>query len=207
MMVQAGTLFGYLAAFVTIVLALALSDLLVSVHRLLRARKRVRWRPLPLLLATFIALSLLTCFFELWDLTRWTSLTYYGLVWQVTQYVPVFLAACAVLPDDVPEGGLDLDEFYFTERRYNVGLLAIAFLFSAGDYLVRQWADILARPEVSNFVLTVFLPMNLLSLTAFAAIAWSRRKWLHWLGFLILFGLAHVGYSDWVVEGASALVP
>ena len=206
-MVQAGTLFGYLAAFVTIVLALALSDLLVSVHRLLRARRRVHWRPLPLVLATFIALSLLTCFFELWDLTRWTSLSYYGLVWQIAQYVPVFLAACAALPDEVPEDGLDLDEFYFAERRYVVALLAIAFLFDAGGYLVRQWGDILARPEVSSFVLTVFLPMTLLTLGAFAAISWSERKWLHWVSFLILFALAHVGYSDWVVEGASALTP
>jgi len=204
-MVQAGTLFGYLAAFVTIVLALALSDLLISVHRLLRARKRVHWRPLPLVLATFVALSLLTCFFELWDLTRWTSLSYYGLLWQVVQYVPIFLAASAVLPDEVPEDGLDLDQFYFAERRYIVALLAIAFLFNAAGYLVGQWGDILTRSHVSTFVLTVFLPMNLLTLAAFAAISWSGRKWLHWISFLILFGLAHVGYSDWVVEGASAL--
>ena len=205
-MVQAGTLFGYLAAFVTIVLALALSDLLISLHRLLRARKRVIWRPLPLVLATFIALSLLSCFFELWDMTGWDSLSYYGLVWQVTEYVPVFLAACAALPDEVPEAGIDMNEFYFAERRYIVALLAIAFLFNLGDAVVNRWDDIFAGSDFTRFFLTMFLPMNLLTAASFAAIAWSGRKWLHWLSFLVLFGLAHIGYSDFVVQGATALV-
>jgi len=52
-MVAPGTLFEYLAAFITIVLAFALGDLLVSLHRLLRARRKVIWAPLPVLLATY----------------------------------------------------------------------------------------------------------------------------------------------------------
>jgi len=36
-------MFAYLAAFVSIILALAVSDLVQSLHRLLRARRRVKW--------------------------------------------------------------------------------------------------------------------------------------------------------------------
>lgn len=200
-MVQAGTLFGYLAAFITIVLGLALADLLVSVHRLLRARRRVVWRPLPLLLALVIALSLLTSFFELWEMTGWERISYYGLVWQVVNYVPIFLAACAVLPDDVPPEGLDLDDFYFEERRYIVGLVAVGLALTVGQAIVTGWSEILADPAS----ILLYLALNLLFFSGFAAIAWSERKWVHWIAYALLLGIAHIGFSVWDISGGSAL--
>lgn len=200
-MVQAGTLFGYLAAFITIVLGLALADLLVSVHRLLRARRRVVWRPLPLLLALVIALSLLTSFFELWEMTGWERISYYGLVWQVVNYVPIFLAACAVLPDDVPAEGLDLDQFYFEERRYIVALAALGLAFDVGAEIVVSWGEIAADPGS----LIPYLTLNLLFFGAFASIAWSGRKWVHWIAYAVLLAVAHVGFSVWDISGGSAM--
>lgn len=200
-MVQAGTLFGYLAAFITIVLGLALADLLTSLHRLLRARHRVTWRFLPLLLAVWVMLSLLTGFFELWEMTGWQQVGYYGLLWQVCNYIPIFLAACAVLPDEVPPGPFDLDSFYFGERRYIIALIAVGLLLDVGYETFGSWQEIWTNPVP----LLVFLAMNLLALAGLGAIAWSERKWVHWLGFLILFAIAHLGYSAWTIEGASAL--
>src|SRR5688572_18694291 len=124
-MVLAGTLFSYLAAFITIVVAIAVGDLAMSLHRLLRARRRVAWRPLPLLAALFVLLALLTLFFELWTLTRLEALSYYALVWMLVPPLLTFLAASAVLPDEVPPEGLDLDAFYFAERRYLYAVLAL----------------------------------------------------------------------------------
>jgi hypothetical protein len=201
-MVQAGTLFGYLAAFITIVLGLALADMLVSIHRLLRARRRVVWRPLPLLLALVIGLSLLTAFFELWDMTGWERISYYGLVWQVVNYVPIFLAACAVLPDDVPPEGLDLDQFYFEERRYIVALVALGLAFDVGHQIVAGWSEVVADPGSFFFPYLVF---NLLFFSAFAAIAWSGRKWVHWIAYAVLLAVAHIGYSMWDISGGSAM--
>ena len=68
-MAAAGTLFSYLAAFVTIVLALGLTDLLTSLHRLLRHAAIVRWAALPLAAALFILLALFSEFFTIWQLT------------------------------------------------------------------------------------------------------------------------------------------
>jgi hypothetical protein len=47
----------YVAAFASIILALAVTDLATSMHRLLRARKRVRWHWLPLAVALLILLA------------------------------------------------------------------------------------------------------------------------------------------------------
>ena len=199
-MVQAGTLFAYLAAFITVVLALALSDLLISAHRLLRARTRVVWRPLPLVLAVWVLLLLLTAFFEIWALTRWEQTSYYGLVWLVGLYFPIFLAACAVLPDEVPADGLDLGEFYFRERRYVVSIIAVGILLDMADTLVSRWD----RLATSGFF-TFFLPLNLLLLAALAMMAWSARKWVHWVCLAILFGVACLGFSRWAIRGVSAM--
>jgi hypothetical protein len=58
-------LFAYLAAFVSVVLALAVSDLLQSLHRLIRARKRVRWSLTAILAAGLVFLAILEEFFGL----------------------------------------------------------------------------------------------------------------------------------------------
>ena len=77
-MVAPGTLFEYLAAFITIILAIAFSDMATSLHRLLGARRRIEWHPLPLLVALFVLLTLITNFFELWPLTRLDRISYYA---------------------------------------------------------------------------------------------------------------------------------
>lgn len=202
-MVQAGTLFGYLAAFITIVLGLALADLLTSFHRLLRARHRVVWRPLPILLALFVMLSLLTGFFGIWEMTRLEVMTYYGLAWQMVLYFPFFLAACAVLPDEVPAEGLDLDTFYFAERRYVLALLASVAVLDMTNVWITAWAEIAADPAS---VFDLYLLFNLIVLGLFALMAWSERKWVHWAALAVLFAIAHLGFSVWDIRGASALV-
>jgi hypothetical protein len=204
-MVQAGTLFGYLSAFITVVLGLAVADMLVSLNRLLRARRRVVWRPLPLLLALFIFLSLMTGFFELWMMTRWDRLGFYGLVWQVCLYVPIFLAACAVLPDEVPEEGLDLGAYYEAERGYIALLIAIGLGLDVAEEVAASWMA-QGAAGVLGVDFAVFLLMNLVVVGALATIVWSRRRWAHWLAFALIFGMAHLGYSVWSIEGEPATV-
>lgn len=200
-MVQAGTLFEYLAAFITIVLGLALADLLVSFHRLLRARRRVVWRPLPLLLALFVLLALLSGFFEVWVMTRWETISYLRLLWQITLYIPLFLMASAVLPDDITAGAFDLDDFYFAERRYITSLIAIGLLLDVFDMMFVFWQRILSNP--SGFIVHFLLP-NLLLVAGLASIGLSQRKWVHWAAFAGIFVLSYWGFTGWRIEGLPA---
>jgi hypothetical protein len=121
-------LFAYLAAFVSIVLAIALTDMIHSMHRLLRARHRVKWDALILLLALTVLVLVLWQFFGLWGDYRFDRLTFNGLI--ALMIVPIIyaFAAFAVLPDEVPVEGIDLRQFYFYNRRYLVVLLALATL-------------------------------------------------------------------------------
>jgi hypothetical protein len=63
-------MFAYLSAFVTIVLALAVSDMVQSTHRLLRARAKIVWDVRPIIAAAVVFLSVLSEFFSLWGVGR-----------------------------------------------------------------------------------------------------------------------------------------
>jgi len=199
--VQAGTLFGYLAAFVTIVLALALSDLAMSLHRLIRARRTVRWHPLPLVAAFWVLLVLLTSFFGLWSLTELSRVTYNRLFWIVLPQVCYFLAAAAVLPDEV-EPDTHLLKFYLAERHYLFAVLALGFVFEFVDDLLREFDALTASPPLT---FAPYFVLNAVILATFAVMWASARRWVHWVGFGVLFTTALLGFVDWEIRGLPAV--
>ncbi len=120
---------GNIATLITIIYGLMLTDLFASVHRLLRNRHRVRWHWLPLAVAWYVLAIVLKNWWGLvfidssggWE-SGWVFLFYGHLLFLL------YLVASAVLPDDVPAGGLDLLEFYLDTRRHFWGLLAAVHL-------------------------------------------------------------------------------
>lgn len=200
-MTEPGTLFSYLSAFITIVLAIAFGDMATSLHRLLRARKRVKWHPLPLAVALFVLLTLATLFFELWDLTRIERVSYFRLVWLLAPQFVYFLAASSVLPDKVPEQGLDLLDWYMAERHYFLGVLALAMLLDATSSVLEGWHVFMTHPD---FFWGFFVPANLAAFTLLAVMMVSRRVWVHGLALAALYAVAYVGYGNWTIEGAPA---
>ena len=181
---QPGDLFEYVAAFVTIVLAIALTDMVQSTHKLLRARSRVKWDALTPLFALWIFLWVLLEFFSLWLDARYDRLTYFGLVGLMV--VPTFtaLAAYAVLPDDVPDEGLDLERFYYENRAY---LLALLALINAGEIL-RMVIYAYRFDGFDEF--EPWMPWISLWLGTFAVLAllyFVRIRWVQYVGLLLLF--------------------
>lgn len=198
-MVGAGTLFSYLSAFVTIVLALGLSDLLISFHRLMRHGRAVRWSGLAVAAALFVLLALLTEFFSMWSLVEVERVSFVGLVFHLLPTFFIFLAASAVLPDEIGEGSFDLDAFYFSQQRYFYLTLCFAFLGDAPRALEGVPFDI-------GRILNIVAPSATVALI-FVILAFSRRRWLHWLGLGIAFALILMHVPEMVIEAPAALVP
>jgi hypothetical protein len=189
-------LFSYLAAFVTIVLALALTDVIQSVHRLIRARARIVWSVLPLFAAAFIYLAILSEFFSLWNNLQVDQISFARLVWFMIPPVFITLASFACLPDVVPEEGLDLGQFYYDNRRYLAAALGLAF---AAD-LIRNLTAPEARPylhfwPVATYIGEAYLP----SFAGIGLISWARDRRLQYLG----FGLLLVAIVTGMVIGLS----
>jgi hypothetical protein len=202
-MVGAGTLFSYLSAFVTIVLALGLSDLLVSAHRLLRHARRVRWAGLPIAAALFVLIALLSEFFSMWGLVAVERVSFVGLILHLLPTFFIFLAASAVLPDEVNPGEngapFDLEAFYFSQQRYFYLTLSLAFLGDAPRALEGVPFDL-------GQILGIVAPSTLVALI-FVTLAFSRRRWLHWLGLGTVFALILSHFPEMVIEAPAALVP
>ena len=103
MSVNNSDLFSYLSAFVTIVLAVALGDMIQSTHRLIRARRRVKWDVLPLIFAATVAALLVSEFFSLWGGFAVTKITFPRLIWMLAVPTLTALLAYSALPDEIPQ--------------------------------------------------------------------------------------------------------
>ena len=114
-----------------IISGLAITDLVASLHRLLRARKRVQWDWLTLLVAGFAGMTLVASWFVSWRVIEVQN--YNPTFWRfffltLGQLVPLYLAAAAALPDEVPAEGVDLKRFYAENSRYIWGALSAAMI-------------------------------------------------------------------------------
>jgi hypothetical protein len=182
------TVAEYLTTFVAIIVSLAVADLLISLHRLLRAGPRVRWFWIPSALALYMLL--LSVNFWWGNYFRFVRLTQISMI----QFLPtlgslviLFLMLAAVLPDEVPERGLDLKEWYFGNARYfwslNVVGLTILLVSFAATHL-RTGPDVLQflTHQVLNFAL----------LAGAVLLSFTKRLWVH--GLYVAFALAVLAY-------------
>jgi hypothetical protein len=187
--VPQANLFDYFAAFVSVVLGLAVADVACSLHGLLVARRRVRWSPLPLLSALTIFSLILAHFFRLWDRNAdIETVVFYRLVLEAGYVVVLFLTAAASLPDEIPPEGLDLEDWYMGNRMYLVGLLQVWNLILFVTHLgpppvaLEEWRKI---------------GMAVIALLLSTMLARSTRPWLHGLVFAALLLLIHLGFGGW----------
>jgi len=187
----------YISVFVSIVLGLAVAELGSSFHRLMRARHRVRWDWMSLALAFVMLLEIV----QFW----WLSHDWYSHTpeLRLVEFLPslllfllIYLMAAAVLPDEVPEQGRDLREFYFETSTYFwslVLIMTVALIFirgpvSAGsaDWLAvgrNQWANLVVVAVVTPllFVRNVRLHQGVIILfvTGVSWIYLSAARSLH----------------------------
>ena len=192
-------LFSYLSAFVTIVLAVAIADMIQSTHRLIRARRRVKWDVVPLIFAASIAAGVVSEFFSLWGTFKVTEISFAGLMWILAVPTLYALLAYSVLPDEVPAEGLDLTIFYRDERRTWVVIFALAVVLD----VVRSISLLAHRRdwlfEYATYV-AMFLPGTFIAL----AIMWvgRSRRW-DLAGVLLITTVSIYGMSSWTIAARS----
>jgi len=158
---------------ITIVFGLMLTDLFAGVHRLIRARARVRSHWLTPLAAWYVFAIVLK---NWWDIVFEGGGGLFDNGWSFFYYghlsLLLYLIASAVLPDEVPAEGLDLRDFYFETRRQFWGLLAgVHGLLAAFALLGPAVSD---RPLVWPAVVT-----NLVMIGICVSLAISRRPGYH----------------------------
>jgi len=172
-----------LSTLVTILFGLMLADLFASIHRLIRGRRRIRWHWIPIALTWYVLITILK---NWWEMLSGGAGTQWESGWAFIFYAHVllilYLVASAVLPDEVPEDGLDLKEFYFDTRGYFWGLLACLNLVMLVFALLRPVlfdSPINWMAALSNFVMGAFV----------LSLAWIRRYAYHVVLILLFLAL------------------
>ena len=200
-------MFAYLAAFVTVVLALAVGDMIQSVHRLLRARASVRWSILVVLAALLVFQAILEEFFSLWRLAGIQRFTYYELLTLITPPVILSLAAMTVLPDEVPAKGVDLSDYYMATRRSLYLLLAL-WTLAVFVRLAGLFEGYSGRKGTLLDAIAVFPWQTLPLLALFALLSWSNRRWIQIAGLVALVILVNSAMGSRAIEiGNSRALP
>jgi hypothetical protein len=143
----------YAAVLIGIVVGLALSSILTSLHKLMEAGRRVRWDWMSPTIALGAAVLTLGAFWHQWIIVRSYSQPRHFFITSLPIYAAfslMFLACAATLPDRVPERGIDLREYYLANIRRVWGLFAATFAFGlvtvAVDFFYSGW-DVSALRE------------------------------------------------------------
>ena len=135
----------------------------------------------------------------MWGLVQVERVSFVGLVFHLLPTFFIFLAASAALPDEVAEDAFDLEAFYFSQQRYFYVTLSLAFLGDAPRALE-------GVPFNLGAILNIVAPSTTVA-GIFLVLAFSRRRWLHWLGLFIVFALILKHVPEMVIEAPAALVP
>ena len=195
-------LFSYLSAFVTIVLAVAITDMIQSTHRLIRGRERIKWDVAPLLFAAVIAAAVVSEFFSLWDLFDVSKISFARLMWILLIPTLLALLAYSVLPDDVPADGLDLRVFYVAERKSWIIIYAAATLLDVvrSVDVINGLATRYQHPEwVMDYLAHTAKPLAVTVIGLWLMWSGRSRRW-HLAGVLLVAAAAIYGFSIWTIS-------
>lgn len=163
--------FSYLSVLISIIVGLAVTQVLQGFRGLMLARSRVRtyWPAL-----VWAVLVLVVAAQEWWAMyglrvrttSHWTFLDF-GFV--LLQTVPLYLLAGLALPDVEVERGLDLRAHYYAHHRWFFSLLVLLVLIGVFR----------ARVFIGTWPGTLDLGFQAFFAVGSAFGAWTRREWYH----------------------------
>jgi hypothetical protein len=174
--------FSYLSVLISIIVGLAVTQVLQGFRALMLARSRVRTYWPALVWAVLVLVIAVQEWWAMFDLGQrpaalWTFLDF-GLV--LLQTAPLYLMAGLILPDVDRERELDLREHYYAHHRWFFSLLVLLILIGAS----RMRVFVGAWPSPLDLGFQAFF------LAASALGAWTTREWYHkLLAPLAFFGL------------------
>jgi len=174
--------FSYLSVLLSIILGLAITQLLQGIGRIIQHRGRVDmfWPSIAWAgLLVLVSVQTWWALFGLRDRQHWS---FFPFLIVVLQTINLYLVTALVLPEIAPAERVDLREHYFTQARWFFSLTIVAVLISLAKDLVLNGSF----PAPANTAIQLIFVV-----VAVSAII-IQRPWYHKLiaGFsAVLFGL------------------
>ena len=161
--------FGYLSVLLSIIIGLAITQLLQGFRGMVLARERVRlYAPAVTWCATLVLIAVQTwwAMFGLRERATWTFLEF-AIV--LAQTILLYMLAGLALPDLAGEADVDLKAHYYRHRR-------VFFAVAVGSALVSLTKDLVLSGHLPDTANTSF---HVVFIAAAAAATLTAREWYH----------------------------
>ena len=171
--------FEYTSVLASIIIGLAMVDVLVSLNRLVRAGRLVTWHWAAPAASVLVVLTLIQIWWSLYR-PQDAGATIGQFLPLFLELVILFLLAAAALPDEVPADGVDLKAYYHRNGPYFWGLFTAAL----GWLLLVDLAESVLQGGLSAFLGERLVDIGVLGL--FASLIFVRRLGWHAVAMLLL---------------------
>jgi hypothetical protein len=109
--------FEYAMGLISVLIGLALVDVAMSVHKLVRHCMTVRWDARVILSASLVVLIIVRMWFALWSIRDVAIVLYFPFYLSLfVEFMLLFLLASSCLPDE-PPADCNLGQFYESNQR------------------------------------------------------------------------------------------
>jgi hypothetical protein len=160
--------FEFVCAFYSVVLGVAVAQLMTSVGRLIEMRDQVRTYWVQSLWVIIVLLIDCNCWWAMWDLRGAKSWSFVSFLLLVGLVASIYLVTVLLFPRMESGGQIDLDAHYYRNRRF-------FFLANATGWLMGLLRNLTFLP-IKNWVNPgIILPLMFVPLLVIAAITGSRR--------------------------------
>ena len=161
--------FEFVCAFYSVVLGVAVAQLMTSVGRLIEVRDQVRTYWVQSLWVVIVLLVDVNSWWAMWELRNAKSWSVFSFLLLVGLVASIYLVTVLLFPR-VPESGgqIDLDAHYYKNRR-------IFFLANAAEWTLGVLCNLTFLPMRSWLNPAVIIPMLVVFLSILAGITGNRR--------------------------------
>jgi len=187
--------FDYAVGLISILVGLALTHIVVSLHKLLRQGRAVRWDGRVILSVALAVIVITGMWFSLWSVRTVNALLWFPFYLTLfLEFMVLFLVCAACLPEDAVKSR-NLVEFYEENQRYFWSLFSLfqaAFFF---HWLYFRSLDV-AQRSFAAYRSSVFVGVMVLApLLLFVLLAFIRSRSFHYAALIAL--MVHYLYIYW----------
>ena len=180
--------YEYFVILIVVLVGLALSDLIICLHKLLAAGRRVQWHWAAPAVAFLSAVLVIGEFMSTWS-SKTGTIRFSSVLPSVGLFALLYLGAAAALPDEVPPEGLDLKTFYFDNRIHFWGVMT---LFMAAQTLLVALNPL--NQASTGFLFFIF--QDSLVAVVCASLIWIRYAWWHAICVAAFLGVELLNWWD-----------
>lgn len=122
--------FSYLSVLLSIILGLAMTQILTAAGRMIRARERVTLYAPPMIWAALLLVIDVQMWWSMFGYRTRTQWGFADFLMILLQTISAYMIAAVVLPDEVPAEGVSLRDYYQRNSSWLFALLMVTVILS-----------------------------------------------------------------------------